>query len=215
MRRGSRSAAFAVILAVSLAGAPVRADDDDARALSLFEQSERAYDAGRFAEAISLLQQSYVLKKEPVLLYNLGRAHEGNGDLGKAADAYEAFLKAQPDAPDRGALERRIGTLRKQLAEREALARQAKEREKPPPKEHTPSVAPWIVSGIGVAGIGTGVAFGLLSRGKHSDAVSDPTYAGADHAQSQARTFATVANVCLVSGAVVLVAGIVWYVLDR
>lgn len=214
MPRGSRSAAFAVLLAAALFVSHARADDVDARALTLFEESEKAYDAGRFAEAISLLQQAYALKKEPVLLYNLGRAYEGAGDLANAADAYESFLKAQPETPDRGALEQRIATMRRQLAEREALAKKARERENAQ-KEKSPNVAPWIVSGIGVAGLGTGVVFGVLSHGKHSDAVNDPTYAGADHAQSQAKTFATVANVCLVAGAVVLVAGVVWYVLDR
>jgi tetratricopeptide (TPR) repeat protein len=212
MRPGSRSAVLAVTLAAALVCGTVHADEAETKALALFEQSAKAYDAGRFSEAISLLEQAYALKKEPVLLYNLGRAYEGAGQEAKAADAYEGFLRAQPDAQDRGALEQRVATLRRQVAEKEALAKRA--REKPPP-ERSANVTPWVVTGIGVAGVGTGVVFGLLSRGKHTDAVNDESYEGAQRQQQKAQTFATVANVCLIVGAVVLVGGIVWAVLDH
>src|SRR5262249_38752530 len=58
------------------------------RAFDLFEKSKVAYREGRFAEAADLLAEAYKAKPEPVLLYNLGRACEGLGDLQRAIGAY-------------------------------------------------------------------------------------------------------------------------------
>lgn len=146
-----------------------------------------------------------------MLLYNMGRAYEGLGDLGAAAQAYEDFLRADPKAPDRGALERRIATLRRQLAEREALRARA-ERDKHPPS--SPSAVPWIVAGVGAAGVAAGVVFGVMSSQKHDDAVKEPTYREAQRLDDQSRSYATVANVSLIAGGVVLALGVVWGILD-
>jgi tetratricopeptide (TPR) repeat protein len=215
MRRRSPAAVIAVFFLVfslvGLAGV-ARADEVETRAVQLFEQSERAYDAGRFNEALRLLDQAYALKKEPVLLYNMGRAHEGAGNLRAAADKYEEFLRAAPDAPDRGALEKRIATLRRQLAERDALAKKAGT---PTDEHHGAGAVPWIVGGVGVAGLGTGIVFGVLANGKHNSAVKEPTGAESDRLNSQARSFASVADVCIIAGAVLLVAGAIWVATDR
>lgn len=217
MCRSLRLAVGTVVLVLSLAdGGMVHADNAAARnaqALDLFEKSEVAYDTGRFADAIDLLRRSYELKKEPVLLYNLGRAYEGLGDLGAAAQSYEAFLAAQPNTQDRGALERRIATLRRQLAERDALRKQAVERSRQE-RPRTPSAVPWIVGGVGVAGLAAGTVFGILSKKRNDDAKSEPTYLEADRLHSQAKSFAIVADVCFVAGAVVLVSGVIWGILD-
>lgn len=197
------------------ASGTARADDvqtaRDARALELFEKSEAAYEAGRFADAIALLRQSYDIKKEPVLLYNMGRAYEGLGDLGAAASSYESFLWAVPNTPDRGALERRIATLRRQLAEREALEKEAKRRDA---QARSASAVPWIVAGVGVAGIVTGTVFGVMSGQRNDDAKLEPTYVEAERLQSQAESYATVANIGFIAGGVVLAIGVVWGVLD-
>jgi tetratricopeptide (TPR) repeat protein len=226
-------ATLACLMALAMASAPqARADVADppkaggapqngtgaagpagrAKALELFEQSSTAYERGRFAEAISLLHQSYALNKEPVVLYNLGRAYEGAGDLSAAAKSYEAFLGAEPAASDRGALEQRIATLRRQLAEREALERKAKDVGKAP--ERRGSVVPWVVGAVGAAGFATGVGVAVLARQRNDQAVSEPTYAGADRLHRQAESMATVANILFVAGGVLLVAGVSWGILQ-
>ena len=216
MRRWLRLAARVAVLTTSLLAGfgaeSARADetrDRDARALDLFEKSEAAYDGGRFADAIALLKQSYELKKEGVLLYNMGRAYEGLGDLANAAQSYEAFLQATPNAQDRGALERRIATLRRQLAEREALRKQALQH---PPR--SPSAIPWVIAGVGAAGLVTGGVVGVLASQRNHDAKSEPTYTRADTLQSQAESFAKVANICFIAGGVVLAAGVIWGIID-
>jgi len=215
MRRSLRLAVGVGVLSTSLligAAGTARADDastSDARALDLFEKSEVAYDAGRFADAIALLRESYALKKEPVLLYNLGRAYEGLGDIGAAADAYDAFLRAQPRTPDRGALERRIATLRRQLAEKEALKQKAAQR-----PARSPSVVPWVVAGFGAAGLVTGGVMGVLAGQRNADARNEPTYVGAQRLHSQAETFTKVADISFIAGGVLLAVGVVWGILD-
>jgi tetratricopeptide (TPR) repeat protein len=203
-----------LLLLTTLSSGAAHADEKDDRALDLFEKSEVAYDHGRFREAITLLQQSYAIKKEPVLLYNMGRAYEGLGDLRSAASAYESFLAAQPEAPDRGALESRIRTLRRQIDEREELERSAqRERAKSQPARR-PSAIPWIVAGLGAAAVGSGAVLFAFGRSSHDRAVSEPTYVESARLQSHAESLTTAANVCWIAGGVALVAGVVWGIFD-
>jgi tetratricopeptide (TPR) repeat protein len=218
MRASLRLAILLAIIPVFLA-APARvarADEtaaQDARALDLFEKSEAAYDSGRFADAVALLKASYAIKKEPVLLYNLGRAYEGIGDPAAAAQAYEAFLAAQPSAPDRGALERRIATLRAQLAERDALRKRAQESAAAASARRA-SAVPWVVAGVGAAGLVAGGVVGILAHQRNEQAKQEPTYARADVLHAQAQSQAMVSTVCFIAGGVVLAGGLLWGILD-
>src|SRR5262249_34023367 len=102
------------VLAAARAGADPAADK--ARALELFKTSDAAYKAGEFEKAAELLEQAYALYPEPILLYNRARALDGMGATQKAIDAYEKYLASAPDVTDRGAIERRIATMREKLA---------------------------------------------------------------------------------------------------
>ena len=104
---------------VFAASAPAFADDRD-RALKLFEDSDKAYKAGKFEKAAELLREAYGLYPEPLLLYNLGRAQEGLGDAKGAIESYERYLKDAKQIKDRGAIERRVDTLKAQLAKEAA-----------------------------------------------------------------------------------------------
>lgn len=196
--------------------------DTRARARQLFAESADHYQNGRFEQAVALLQQAYELAAEPVLLYNLGRAYESNGQLEEAITAYEQYLKDETEIADRGAIERRIATLRQQLADREALAREAEqaraERDRAaadkPPEGSGPSPIPWIVAGVGVAGAAVGVAFGALASGREDDAAADPVHASAAETLDEAETFATAANVSLIAGGAVAAIGLTWGIID-
>jgi tetratricopeptide (TPR) repeat protein len=214
MRWSLRLAAAVGVTALLLAGggATARADDAESRetrALDLFQKSEIAYERGHFADAIALLRQSYDLKHEPVLQYNMGRSYEGLGDLAAAADSYEAFLNAQPNAQDRGALERRIATLRRQLADQQALEKKASERQ-----ARAPSAVPWVIAGFGAAGLVTGGVLGVLGGQRNSDAKTEPTYVGAQRLQSQAESLTKVANISFIAGGIILAGGVIWGILD-
>jgi tetratricopeptide (TPR) repeat protein len=215
-------AAVAMMVALSR---PAFADEraDRARALELFEKSEQAYREGRFQEAIDRLLEARRLKHEPVLLYNLARAYEALGDRKNAADAYEAYLQEEPFARDQGAIQGRITTLRRQEAEAAAQPRarpssglppgQSPTRPEPPP-HRSPNALPWVVAAFGVAGVGSGVFFGVLANTRHDDAAAARIQSDAQTQQDDAKRLATIANVAFVAGGALLVAGVTWGIVD-
>jgi tetratricopeptide (TPR) repeat protein len=203
---------------------------DKERALELFAQSEQLYNQGKFSEAAALLEQAFAMYKEPTLLYNLARAREGNGEAVAAADAYQAYLDRVPDAADRGAMEQRIRRLREQERNRQQLEeeqRRAQERLRQLERadagapassgegsgEQEPGLLagplPWIVAGVGVVGIGVGVALGVSARGKHDDAVAEPIQADAVDLQDAARGLALGANIAFIAGGTLTAVGAV------
>jgi tetratricopeptide (TPR) repeat protein len=206
--------------------APAKKNDDtSSAALELFRKSETAYDEGRFAEAVELLNRAYALEPQPVILYNLGRAYESLGDPARAAESYERYLEKEPTSPDRKAIETRIATLRKDLAERAALLKQRDEdrrraeaaeaaRRTEAGKNRSPSAAPWIVAGLGGAVLGAGAVFGIVARKQHEDATEATYQADAVALNDTARTYSTIANVAFVAGGVATLAGITWGILD-
>jgi tetratricopeptide (TPR) repeat protein len=218
---------FAPLLLVAIAltaAAPARGGpSEDKRAAELFRQGARAYREGRFQDAIDLLLEARQLKAEPVILYDLGRAYEGLGKPSEAADAYAHFLDDAPGTPDRKALEMRIATLRRQAEELKA-ARAApappapvSAPPAPPPAVDPPSdplaPVPWIVGGVGVAALGTGVVFGLMARSRYDDASADPQQTSAAARYDGAKHDAVIANVAFVTGAILVVGAGIWLAL--
>lgn len=76
-----------------------------------------------------------------------------------------------------------------------------------------PGLAPWILVGAGGVTLGAGALFGLLASSKHDDAVSDRVQQSARDKQDGAETFATLANVSFVLGAVAAAGGATWIIL--
>lgn len=201
--------------------------DPKTEALELFEQSADLYRQGKFDEAASLLERAYSLHEEPVLLYNLGRAYEGLGQNEKAIDAYTKYLEKAPKAKDRGALERRIETLKAQIEKEKKAAepgtpppaplpeKPAPEKPKPDPGPATPgpSVLPWVVAGVGVAAIGAGVFVGIQAKSKRDDAQNNPVSKDAEAEFDSAKSMATTANILLIGGTVVAAGGVTWALL--
>jgi len=200
------------------------------RALELFARSEPLYNEGHFSEAADLLEQAFAMHKEPLLLYNLARAREGNGEATRAADAYQAYLDRAPDAPDRGSIEQRIRSLREQERRRQQLEQEqrlAQERlhalEHPDagaaarpadaPNEQGPDVLagplPWIVAGVGLVGIGVGVGLGVAARGRHDRADAEPIQTTAVDLQNTARQLALGANIAFIAGGTLTALGTV------
>lgn len=207
--------AAALATCITIVGAPTsagaapttRAAPTDARALDLFEQSAKAYREGRFQEAVDKLLEARRYKAEPVLLYNLGRAYEALGRPADAADAYAKYLDEDPEASDRKAIEGRIATLRAQAAELAAARRDPP----PEPAERDPlTFLPYVITGVGVAGIGAGAVLGILAENRHDDAVADPVQASAADKQDAAESLARASTVTFIAGAVVATMGLAW-----
>jgi tetratricopeptide (TPR) repeat protein len=197
-------------------------DRDLQRAVMLFEESETAYNEGRFEEAAAMLRRAYELNPDPVLRYNLARALEGAGDLDGAIEHYEGYLEESPDASDAGAVEARVRTLRRQrdaLADGDADEEDVEESdelvdEAPADEGGGVSLAPWLVAAGGAAVVGVGAIFGALSQSKANAAQDEPVQETAQSLHDQASTFATLANVFFVVGGVVAAVGVTWGVID-
>lgn len=192
-----------------------------ARALEIFREGRSAYEKGEFAAASALLQQAYEIHPEPVLLYDLGRVFESMGELERAKDAYARFLLADPGAVDRGAIEKRIETLGRQIAEKNRPSLDEKVAEKNRPKrdekvavKRSVSLLPWVVAGVGVGGLGAGIVLGQVSLDKHDAAASERQVEASFALQRDAKNFATASNVCLVAGGVIALGGTVWGLVD-
>jgi tetratricopeptide (TPR) repeat protein len=97
----------------------------NAEARGAFEAGRSAYDQGRFGEALEHFEHAYDLSARRTLLYNIGRAAEGDGQTQRAIEAYEGYLRAAPAAEHRRFAENRIAKLRASLAYEGGPARDA------------------------------------------------------------------------------------------
>ncbi|HEY5946729.1 MAG TPA: hypothetical protein VIV40_14600 [Kofleriaceae bacterium] len=218
---------FVFALLVGVWASPAYADDRE-KALKLFEDSDKAYKAGKFEKATELLREAYGLYPEPLLLYNLGRAQEGLGDSQGAVESYEKYLAEAKEIKDRGAIERRIATLKAQIAKQEADAKQRAEeaerrrreeeerRRNPPPPidDRTPleKYGPWITMGSGGAIVVTGIFFGIHASTTHDSALATPIQRDALELQHSAERSAKIANVLFVIGGAAIAGGVAWKV---
>lgn len=194
------------------AGAPEQAE-------ARFKQAQELYRNGRFQESVTILLELRREFPDPILLYNLARAYEGLGDNQKAVEAYEQYSAEAPDSEDRGAIERRVLTLRRQLEEKRALEAErrrlanARKRQVPRAEQQAdsgPGPWPWLLTGVGALGLGVGGAFALLAKQSENQARDEPAQrlaaADLERGQNQAR----VANVALIGGGIAVAAGVTW-----
>ena len=203
--------------AIAVLGTPARAQvgAGEEQALDLNRRSAELYRQGHYSEAAALLREAYRRKPEPVLQYNLARACEMMADYSCAVAAYESYLASHP--ADRAAVEIKLAGARAQLTAAAA----------PPLLDKTPaapvrsdvggrkrSLLPPIVTAAGAVGVGIGAALALVARGRHDDAVKDPTQRGAMDKQASAESLMGAANVTLIAGGVIAAAGVVWWIVD-
>lgn len=215
---------------------PASSASAQAHAGELFKTSAEAYRQGDFKRTVDLLNEAFTLDPQPVILYNLGRAYEGLGDLDLAIDAYTRYLAADPKASDRKSLEQRVATLQRQRDEKKGLEKQrdderqraelaaeeqkraeqraAQPRTRTPTSTRTRSVGPYIVGGVGLAGLAAGGIVGLMANAKHDAATTERVQQTAIEQQDQAKSLATISTVSFVVGGVLAAAGVVWWVLD-
>ncbi len=197
------------------AAAPDAPADAHERVVELVTESAEHYEAGRFQRAVDLLERAFALEAAPTIQYNLARAYEGLGNTQRAIDAYRLYLRLDPDAPDRRAVERRLDVLTQQLEEREALRKRAAKAESArpapqPPPDAGPGWIPWGVSAVGVIIVGVGVAFGLRANAAHGEAEGADYAADAEDANRSAGTYATLANIAFIAGGALTLGGVSW-----
>jgi hypothetical protein len=200
-------------------GAAAQAPAEVARQLST--RAHAAYRAGNHQEALDLLGAAYRLDPRPVLLYNMGRVLEAT-DKRAALREYRRCVE-QPACPPAAA--ERVAALEPEVRALEEAARASaaspapaspatRDVAAPPPAERPPSPWPWVVCGAGAAGLAAGIVTAAVGSARNDEARDEPAVGRAQALQDEADTLATWANVGLVGGATLLVAGAVWGTVD-
>ncbi len=121
---GFRSLLRALLLALAATSATAGAaepaaispPDPAAAARAAFRKGADLYKSGKYREAISAFETADRLKPSPALQFNIGQAWEKLGDPAAALAAFARYLRADPAAPNREAVQKTIGALEARLA---------------------------------------------------------------------------------------------------
>lgn len=136
-------AALAVTLAfASAARAAELTPSQKAEMKSLYERATRAYDVGKYAEAIEEYQKAYEIGGDPPMLYNIAQAYRLNDQPGEAVRFYRRYLQRAPQARNREDVERKIADLEKQVEERRKQQAAVTPPPAPAPAVTSPAPAP-------------------------------------------------------------------------
>src|SRR5688572_22575111 len=76
-----------------------------------FRTGEIYYEKGRFPDAAREFEEAYRLSNRAELLYNMGKAYDGDGDAARALSAYRRFLDSVKSSPDRPWVSGRVAQL--------------------------------------------------------------------------------------------------------
>jgi tetratricopeptide (TPR) repeat protein len=88
---------------------------EDARteeARARFRRGAQLYREARYREAIAEFQAAYRIKPSGILHFNVGQAQEKLGETSAALASYEAYLREEPNAPNRETVQRAIANLK-------------------------------------------------------------------------------------------------------
>lgn len=189
-------------------------------ARQLSTRAHAAYRAGNHQEALDLLGAAYRLDPRPVLLYNMGRVLEAT-DKAAALREYRRCL-AQPECPAEAS--ERASALEPEVRALEEAARTAtatpapaptvRDGMAPPPAARSASPWPWVVCGVGLAGVAAGAVTALVGSARNDEARDEPSVGRSLALHDEANDLGTWANVGLVGGAALLVVGGVWGAID-
>ncbi len=102
-----------------------------------FDRATRAYDLGKYPEAIDEYQKVYEIDGDPVMLYNIAQAYRLNDQPQDAIHFYRRYLQRAPEARNREDVERKIAAQEKVIEDKRKAAAAVQ-----PPPVTTPPVKP-------------------------------------------------------------------------
>src|SRR5450432_2708858 len=136
-----RLVVMAVVLLSALSQAARAAELTPAQKLEmkqLYERATRAYDVGKYNEAIEEYQKAYEIGGDPPMLYNIAQAYRLNDQPGEAVRFYRRYLQRAPNARNKDDVERKIAEQEKIVEDR----RKAQAAVTPPPPPAGVTTAP-------------------------------------------------------------------------
>lgn len=189
------------MLLVLGAGAPARAeaidDSTEREARAYYEQATRLYNVGELDRAIAAFKRAYELSPAAGLLFNIAQAYRAKYDVQQALYFYDAFLREDPDAPERSFVEARIAELR------------AMPPDPPPVVDRSKGLrtAGAVTTGIGAAMIVTGLVFAVQAYGAFGDVAAGGDPADGKAIETRAILFTGAGMIAMVTGCAMFYVG--------
>ena len=87
-----------------------------------YDRATRAYDLGKYTEAVDEYQKVYEIDGDPVMLYNIAQAYRLNDQPQDAIHFYRRYLQRSPEARNREDVERKIAAQEKVIEEKRKAA---------------------------------------------------------------------------------------------
>jgi tetratricopeptide (TPR) repeat protein len=193
---------LALALAVVTA-APARGEALDDRAereaRAHYTVAKRQYTLGAFDRAIAGFKRAYELSPAAGLLFNIAQAYRAKGDHRHALHFYEAYLREDPDAPERAFVDARISELRALAAANPgpALDREAAGLR----------TAGAVTAGVGAVLVVTGLVFAIQAHGAFDGVAGGDDPARGKSAQTRAIVLTAGGAVAMLTGGVMFHAG--------
>ena len=165
---------FLILMVCLTVVAPARtafADDPATRAARRhYERGEKLFNLAKYDEALEEYQSAYDAKPLPALLYNIGQCYRNLGDLDQAIFSFKRYLKLDPEAENREAVERLIEDLEDQKARGEG----EKFMRKKPQQESKPIHKKWwFWTGVGAVVVGGSIGIYAATSGGNGAPASD------------------------------------------
>lgn len=197
-------------------------------ARELYEQGASAYSAGNFEAAITAFERAYAVSGKAALLFNIAQAERlaGPEHCERALQAYQRFLREEPNASNVGEVDQRIGEMKACAEARRAAEQpppahvansssaQHETREPAPPAVPPPasSLGPALTLGSGALVAATGAVIYFLARAKFDDAASSCPCREGEFAGWERAT--NVSYGLLAVGGLTMAAGATWWLVD-
>lgn len=217
--------------------------EDVTAARKHFERGTALYDLQRYSDAAAEYEAAFDAKNDPAFLFNIGQAYRFAKDYEKSIRSFKAFLRRNPETPMRAQIETWIADMQKSLdtqARNDTHPPQAQAQAQAPTASPTAptatvastppvaadesgrrsgrikTIAGFATAGVGLAALGTGIAFAFIARGPYNELnapsngyVYNPSTQDALHRdQALEISLITVGSVLVVGGVAVGVWGL-------
>lgn len=195
------------------------------------EKATAAHKAARYEEALTELKIAYTLDPQPALLYAIGQVHVMQGQCDQAITFYERFIAAHPSPEQAAKASQAIETCKKLAPEKPVDPVNPVIQPQQPvepliiekPVTVITTTRPWYTDVVGDVLVGTGIISGIVGlvfyRGALStrdEADTVMSYERYDELVADADSKQTLSIVFAASGAALVTAGIISYVVrDR
>ncbi len=161
--RGVGGSAVVLFLLVLLVGSALaQSPEENEKALKHFEQAEAYMRVEAFAEAITEYEAAYATVAKPGFLFNIGLAHERNGNKTEAREHYRRYLELEPDGK-KNVEARARGLALERESEVETTPDDMRVARRP---GRSKKIGGIVLGGVALVGVGLGVKFAVDMRSK-------------------------------------------------